>query len=130
MMGEAGNMKFDGDHQRVCRTSRNMVYNYYDFGTNKTETRLVALLLHGHGDLSFGWRSTVPGFLAAGVRCIVPDLLGFGSSSKPVDTPAYRLCLMAADMLELLADAHVTASAQVECSKQPCENDASDSATC
>ena len=114
------NMAGDGmdlfDHRRaqVCTTSRKMIYTYYDFQPERGQCKTVALLLHGHGDLSLGWRTTIPSFLARGIRCIVPDLLGFGQSSKPVDPGAYRLLLMATDMCEVVADAGVQESVRVE----------------
>lgn len=105
---------FDQSQPQVYTTFRKMIHSYRDFQPDHGQVKFVALLLHGHGDISFGWRSVIPAFLAQGVRFIVPDLLGFGESSKPVDTEAYRLSLMALDMLEVLADAQVTENARVE----------------
>jgi pimeloyl-ACP methyl ester carboxylesterase len=113
-MAQDGKDIFEQRQPQVCRTSRNMIYSYYDFQPDHGQTKSVALLLHGHGDLSYGWRSTVPTLLAQGIRCIVPDLLGFGESSKPVDIEAYRMRLMTADVLEVLTDARVPENARVE----------------
>lgn len=41
------------------------------------------LLMHGEPSWSFLYRKVVPGFVAAGHRCIAPDLVGFGRSDKP-----------------------------------------------
>ena len=46
------------------------------------------LLLHGEPTWGFLYRRMIPG-LAAVRRVVVPDLLGFGRSDKPVDQPAY-----------------------------------------
>jgi haloalkane dehalogenase len=43
----------------------------------------VALLLHGQPTWSFLYRSLVPVLVAAGVRVIAPDNIGFGRSDKP-----------------------------------------------
>ncbi len=43
----------------------------------------VALLLHGEPSWSFLYRDVVEVLASAGVRCVVPDLVGFGRSDKP-----------------------------------------------
>lgn len=43
----------------------------------------VALLLHGEPSWSFLYRHVIGVLAAAGVRCIAPDLIGFGRSDKP-----------------------------------------------
>jgi haloalkane dehalogenase len=43
------------------------------------------LLLHGEPTWSFLYRKMIPVLTAAGYRCIVPDLIGFGRSDKPAD---------------------------------------------
>jgi len=43
----------------------------------------VVLMLHGEPSWSFLYRKMIPGFLAAGCRVVVPDLIGFGRSDKP-----------------------------------------------
>ncbi len=46
----------------------------------------VALLLHGEPSWSFLYRTVIDTLVAAGVRCIAPDLIGFGRSDKPLAT--------------------------------------------
>jgi haloalkane dehalogenase len=41
------------------------------------------LLIHGEPTWAYLFRKMVPVFTAAGHRCIVPDLIGFGRSDKP-----------------------------------------------
>src|SRR5690606_22024518 len=43
------------------------------------------LLLHGEPTWSYLYRRMIPVLTAAGHRCIVPDLVGFGRSDKPAD---------------------------------------------
>ncbi len=43
------------------------------------------LLLHGEPTWCYLYRKMVPVLATAGYRCIVPDLVGFGRSDKPVD---------------------------------------------
>ena len=44
------------------------------------------LLLHGEPSWGFLYRHVVDVLVAAGHRCVVPDLVGFGRSDKPADT--------------------------------------------
>ena len=47
------------------------------------------LCLHGQPTWGFLYRKMIPPFLATGARVVVPDLLGFGRSDKPVDDGFY-----------------------------------------
>lgn len=61
------------------------------------------LLLHGFPDSADLWREVAPHLLRGGFRVIAPDLRGFGNSDAPGPTSAYRLPLIVADVLALLA---------------------------
>ena len=50
----------------------------------------TALCLHGNPSWGYLYRSMVPVFVAAGMRVVAPDLIGFGRSDKPVDEAAHR----------------------------------------
>lgn len=45
----------------------------------------VVLLLHGEPTWSFLYRSMIPPLVAAGLRVVAPDLVGFGRSDKPTE---------------------------------------------
>jgi haloalkane dehalogenase len=47
------------------------------------------LLLHGEPSWSFLYRKMIPPLVAAGHRCIAPDLAGFGRSDKPAAREDY-----------------------------------------
>jgi pimeloyl-ACP methyl ester carboxylesterase len=47
------------------------------------------LLLHGNPSWSYLYRHVIPPLVAAGHRCVAPDLVGFGRSDKPADRFAY-----------------------------------------
>lgn len=47
------------------------------------------LLMHGEPTWAFLYRHMIPGLVAAGHRCVVPDLIGFGRSDKPAATNDY-----------------------------------------
>ncbi len=47
------------------------------------------LLLHGEPSWSYLYRSMIPVLVAAGNRCVAPDLVGFGRSDKPAARTDY-----------------------------------------
>ncbi|MBB3733041.1 haloalkane dehalogenase [Nonomuraea dietziae] len=49
----------------------------------------TVLLLHGEPTWSYLYRHVIPPLVAAGHRCVAPDLVGFGRSDKPADRFAY-----------------------------------------
>jgi haloalkane dehalogenase len=49
----------------------------------------VVVLAHGEPSRGCLYRKMIPGLVAAGRRVLVPDLIGFGRSDKPVDRAAY-----------------------------------------
>ncbi|WP_425824665.1 haloalkane dehalogenase [Streptomyces fractus] len=49
----------------------------------------VVVLAHGEPTWGYLYRKMIPGLVAAGRRVLVPDLIGFGRSDKPVDRDAY-----------------------------------------
>lgn len=59
---------------------------YLDEGPSEGPTML---LLHGEPTWGFLYRRMLPPLIDAGLRCVVPDLIGFGRSDKPTDRSAY-----------------------------------------
>ena len=49
----------------------------------------TVLLLHGEPTWGYLYRKMIPPLAAAGYRVLVPDLIGFGRSDKPVERSAY-----------------------------------------
>ena len=49
----------------------------------------VVLLMHGEPSWSFLYRTMIPVLTDAGLRCIAPDLVGFGRSDKPTERDDY-----------------------------------------
>lgn len=78
--------------------------SYADHGP---EDGTPVLLIHGFPDSARLWRHQVPVLTAAGYRALVPDLRGFGRSSRPEDVDAYGMADISTDMLAVLDDAHV-----------------------
>jgi haloalkane dehalogenase len=65
----------------------------------------VVLLLHGEPTWSYLYRHMIPVLTAAGMRCVVPDLVGFGRSDKPTQTSDYTYERHVAWMSSLVVDA-------------------------
>lgn len=64
----------------------------------------VALLLHGEPTWSYLYRHMIPVLVDGGVRCIVPDLVGFGRSDKPTQQADHTYARHVEWMRELLFD--------------------------
>jgi haloalkane dehalogenase len=58
--------------------------HYVDEGTGP-----AVLLLHGEPSWSYLYRKLIPPLVAAGLRAVAPDLVGFGRSDKPVERAEY-----------------------------------------
>ena len=65
----------------------------------------VVVLLHGEPTWSYLYRKVVPVLLAAGLRVVAPDLVGFGRSDKPADEAAYSYAAHVEWMRSSLLDA-------------------------
>jgi haloalkane dehalogenase len=60
--------------------------HYLDEGERDAPT---VLLMHGEPSWSFLYRKMIPVLTAAGLRCVAPDLVGFGRSDKPAARTDY-----------------------------------------
>lgn len=60
------------------------------------------VLLHGWPETGYAWRRIAPKLVAAGYEVIVPDLRGFGNSSRPAD--GYDRRTMAEDVRRLVRE--------------------------
>src|SRR5262249_19100244 len=60
--------------------------HYLDEGPRDGE---IVLLLHGEPSWCFLYRKMIPVLVGAGLRCVAPDLVGFGRSDKPTERSDY-----------------------------------------
>src|SRR4030095_14854690 len=49
----------------------------------------AVVLLHGEPSWCFLYRTMIPVLVDAGLRCVAPDLVGFGRSDKPAQRSDY-----------------------------------------
>lgn len=91
----------DSTYYRDVTTGRGLKYSvYYAKGTDPTKPTL--LFLHGYPYSSYGWRHQVAFFQPLGYGIIVPDMLGYGGTDKPIDPELYAGTLIAKDILDIL----------------------------
>ena len=62
----------------------------------------LLVLLHGFPETSHGWNREIAPLAAAGFRVVAPDQRGIGLSSKPEGAAAYRVDLLAADVVAIV----------------------------
>jgi haloacetate dehalogenase len=63
------------------------------------------LLIHGYPETHVTWHKVAPAMVAAGYSVVLPDLRGYGDSSKPEYSPENRACsfrAMGQDMTEVM----------------------------
>ncbi|MDX3569833.1 alpha/beta hydrolase [Streptomyces sp. ID05-47C] len=57
----------------------------------------LVLLVHGFPESWYSWRRQLPALAAAGYRAVAIDVRGYGRSSKPAATDAYRMLHLVED---------------------------------
>jgi epoxide hydrolase 4 len=62
----------------------------------------LVILLHGFPEFWYGWRYQIPYLASAGYRVWVPDQRGYNLSDKPAGVAAYRIDVLAADVIGLV----------------------------
>lgn len=80
-------------------------YRYLDVPPKKGSATGTLLFLHGFPDTSFTWHHLLDHFSANGYRCLAPDLLGYGGTSKPDDLAQYTFQSMSKDLAALVRHA-------------------------
>jgi haloalkane dehalogenase len=75
--------------------------HYLDEGPRDGE---VVVLLHGEPSWCYLYRTMIPVLVGAGLRCVVPDLVGFGRSDKPAAREDYSFARHVEWVRELLFD--------------------------
>ncbi|MGR6974817.1 alpha/beta fold hydrolase [Streptomyces cynarae] len=62
----------------------------------------LVLLVHGFPESWYSWRHQLPVLAAAGYRAVAIDVRGYGRSSKPVATDAYRMVDLVEDNVSVV----------------------------
>lgn len=90
----------DSSLYKSISTSRGVHYNYYASPAEQEKPTL--LLLHGFPSTSDDWRYIVPYFKDRGYGLIVPDMLGYGKTDKPIDPAQYVSSKLSKDLVDIL----------------------------
>jgi pimeloyl-ACP methyl ester carboxylesterase len=89
------------EHTKTLILSTSHTYSYVHIPpTNPTKATI--LFLHGFPSSSYDWRHQISFFPLHGYGILVPDLLGYGGTSKPTSAEEYKAKNMAAEIIEIL----------------------------
>ncbi|GAB7346023.1 hypothetical protein MBLNU457_4794t1 [Dothideomycetes sp. NU457] len=81
-------------------------YHYILAIPESGDYRATIFLIHGFPDLAFAWRYQIPFLTGLGLRCVAPDMMGYGDTEAPeVESEDYHMYgfKRAADDLAALA---------------------------
>lgn len=93
----------EGLEAKDVSVSRGFTYRYYiSPQAASDDTRPPIVLHHGFPDTAGLWTRMLPFLSRLPNRLIIPDLLGYGGTSKPRDPKAYGYNMMTKDLLEIL----------------------------
>ncbi|WP_394727995.1 alpha/beta fold hydrolase [Altererythrobacter sp. GH1-8] len=70
--------------------------------TGPQDSEHLALCLHGFPELHYSWRHQMPVLAELGYKVWAPNLRGYGGTSRPEATKAYRLDNLTADVAALI----------------------------
>ncbi|KAF1815016.1 alpha/beta-hydrolase [Eremomyces bilateralis CBS 781.70] len=99
------------DHleKHTLTVSRGFTYTFYTSPASPSNAGHPAILLcHGWPDSAELWDDISKELLSLPNRLVIPDLLGYGGTSKPTDPSAYASELMVQDIMEVLASVGVS----------------------
>lgn len=94
-------LKLDQSPYKDLKTSRGLNYHYYHIAP-KDRSKPYLLFLHGFPSTSRDWKLLIEFFQPQGYGIIAPDLLGYAGTDKPTDANAFRLKLMAGDVIDIV----------------------------
>jgi soluble epoxide hydrolase/lipid-phosphate phosphatase len=91
------------DHlrQKTFTTSRSLTYTYYQ-STSIESAKPTLLFLHGWPDSAHLWASLSSSITDISFPVLIPDLLGYGGTSKPPDASVYNSKSMTSDLSEII----------------------------
>ena len=93
----------DGLVEKTIKTSRGLTYRYYITPASEASSQQAPVMLHhGFPDTAVLWSRMIPTLSQMPNRLIIPDLLGYGGTSKPTNPAAYAYHLMVRDLLDIL----------------------------
>ncbi|CAI7831298.1 unnamed protein product, partial [Closterium sp. NIES-54] len=92
--------KDDGFRHSYLRTAPNVTIHFVEAGP---PTGQLVVLLHGFPEFWNTWHKQIGPLAEAGFRVVVPDLRGFGDSTRPAGVAAYSRQHVCADVASLIS---------------------------
>ena len=93
------------EHKSIKTKPFDLTYSYYlspNFQKSLSPTTPTLLLNHGFPDDAFMWADAIPILRKLNFPMIIPDILGFGGSSKPTDPSKYNYLQQANSLAQIL----------------------------
>ncbi|THV00056.1 alpha/beta-hydrolase [Dendrothele bispora CBS 962.96] len=91
---------FNSSLFKDLNVTRGLTYHYYASPADAGKPTLV--FLHGFPSSFYDWRHQVSFFQDKGYGLVVPDMLGYGGTAKPLDPEAYAPSLISKDIIDIL----------------------------
>ncbi|KAJ3714452.1 Alpha/Beta hydrolase protein [Lentinula raphanica] len=95
-----GASSLDQMFYKDVNVTRGLTYHYYF--SPPSQGQPVLMFLHGFLSSSSDWHNQIEFFQNEGYGLIVPDMLGYGGTAKPVNPELYKSSLISQDMVDLL----------------------------
>ncbi|GJP46046.1 hypothetical protein CLOM_g5389 [Closterium sp. NIES-68] len=93
-------MAKDGWRHSYLQTAPNVTIHFVEAGP---PTSQLVVLLHGFPEFWYTWHKQIAPLADAGLRVVVPDLRGFGESSRPAGFASYSRRHVCADVASLIS---------------------------
>ncbi|KAK7451268.1 hypothetical protein VKT23_012608 [Stygiomarasmius scandens] len=91
---------FNSTLSKDVNVTRGLTYHYYTSPAATGKPTLV--FLHGFPSSAYDWRHQVQFFKEKGYGLVVPDMLGYGGTAKPLNPEAYAPSLISNDIVDIL----------------------------
>jgi len=92
-------IQMDSSLSKNFKTSRGINYHYY-YAPPK-DGKITLFFAHGFPSNADSWHNQASFFRNLGYGVLVPDVLGFGETDKPMDADSYRFKYMVVDITEI-----------------------------
>ena len=84
---------------KTITTSRSLTYHYH---YSPARSKPTILFCHGWPDSAELWSALSSSLVEQGYGAIVPDMLGYGETSKPTDPALYNIRAISNDLIEIV----------------------------
>ncbi|KAI0700883.1 Alpha/Beta hydrolase protein [Cytidiella melzeri] len=101
----------DPSNYKNIEVTRGFTYSYYFAAAKQSQPTI--LFCHGFPSISSHWRKMATFFQERGYGVVVPDMLGYGGTSKPTDADAYLPSKVSRDLVDILDAEHIPAAIAV-----------------